>query len=95
MTTLIRQDKDWLEGQVSGAVEDYLDEYRDRIVEDITRGVLCQLFTSGCASMTQFDTDQCGKLVIEIDLPDPESCEEFINKHFSEAYEIMGKYNNH
>ena len=95
MTTYIREDKDWLESQISEAIGGYLEDFRDRIIEDIAKIVLNQIFTTACASMTHIDTNQCGKLVIEIDLPDPESCEEFINKHFLEGYEIMEKYNNH
>ena len=95
MTTLIRQNKDWLEEMVSGAIEEYLEDFRDRIVEDLTRIVLRQIFTAACASMTHINSDQCGKLTIEINLPDPESCEEFINEHFSEGYEIMEKLNKH
>ena len=39
-----------------------------------------QLYFSGCLMHSRDYTEQCGKLVIEIDLPDPEGCEEALQK---------------
>jgi hypothetical protein len=38
-----------------------------------------QLIITGYAAHMNNDTYQCGKLVIEIDLPDPETCAERFN----------------
>ena len=95
MTTIIRENFEWLEYQVSRAVDDYLDTYRERIIHDITLEVMRQVFTVACSSMANVDSNQCGKLVIEIDLPDPESCDDMFNNHFDEIYETLEKYNMH
>jgi len=92
MTTLIRQNKDWLQDIVAGSIEDLLEEQKERIVDAVTKVVIGQIFTAGCVSQARIDTNQCGKLVIEIDLPDPETCEDFINEDYMNGYGFMEKF---
>ena len=74
MTTVIRQNKDWLNEQISEAVDYIVDTQLDSIKQMIANNILEQLYFSGCSMHSQDDTEQCGKLVIEIDLPDPMTC---------------------
>ncbi len=92
MTTLIRQNKDWLEEQLSEAIGDYLESYRDIIIEDISRCVIGQIFSDSIFSHSKIKSNQCGKLVIEIDIPDPETCKEFVNSPHFDAYEYMERF---
>ena len=94
MTTLIRQNRDWLQEIVAGSIEDLLEEQREKIVDVVTKAVIGQIFASGCVSQARVDTNQCGKLVIEIDLPDPETCEDFINGDYTYGYGFMERFYN-
>ncbi len=80
MTTVIRQNGDWLKEQISEAVDYMLDNDRGRIKELIIRNLMEQLYFTGCLMHSDNDTEQCGKLVIEIDLPNPEKCDEALEK---------------
>ena len=92
MTTLIRQNRDWLQDIISGSIEDLLEEQREKIVDAVTKAVIGQIFAAGCVSQARADTNQCGKLVIEIDLPDPETCEDFINEDYMNGCGFMEKF---
>lgn len=74
MTSVIRKDKDWLESQISDAVDFMLDNEGDKIREILVRNFMEQLYFVGCAMYIDEGTNQRGKLVIEIDLPDREGC---------------------
>jgi hypothetical protein len=92
MTTIIRQNKDWLQDIIAGSIEDLLEEQKERIVDAVTKAVVGQVFAAGCISQARIDTNQCGKLVIEIDLPDPMTCEDFINEDYTNGYELMERF---
>ena len=94
MTTLIRQNKDWLQEIIAGSIEDLLEEQREKIVGAVTKAVIGQIFAAGCVSQARVDTNQCGKLVIEMDLPDPETCEDFIYEEYVNSYEFMERFYN-
>ncbi len=92
MTTIIRQNRDWLQDIIAGSIEDLLEEQKERIVDAVTKAVVGQVFAAGCISQARIDTNQCGKLVIEIDLPDPMTCEDFINEDYTNGYELMERF---
>ena len=94
MTTLIRQNKDWLQEIIAGSIEDLLEEQREKIVDAVTKAVIGQVFAAGCVSQAQIVSNQCGKLVIEIDLPDPETCVDFINEDYMNGFEFMEDFYN-
>ena len=79
---------------VAGSIEDLLEEQREKIVGAVTKAVIGQIFAAGCVSQARVDTNQCGKLVIEIDLPDPETCEDFINEEYMNGYGFMERFYN-
>ena len=74
MTSVISKDKDWFVQQISEAVDYMFEKEGDRIKELLTRNLLEQLYFTGCSMHMDDDTRQRGKLVIEIDLPDPDGC---------------------
>lgn len=80
MTTYIRQNGDWLKEQISEAIDYLLDTEREKIKGMLMKSLMEQLYFSGCLMHSRDYTEQCGKLVIEIDLPDPEGCEEALQK---------------
>ena len=80
MTTVIRENRDWLKEQISEAVDFMLDNDRGKIKEMLIRNLMEQLYFSGCLMHSDNNTEQRGKLIIEIDLPDPEKCDEALEK---------------
>ncbi len=74
MTAIIRKNQEWLEKEIMEAIAD---ELSNRIWEEavhITEIVMNQLIYAGYAEHMNDDTYQQGKMTIEIDLPDPETC---------------------
>lgn len=80
MTTVIRKNQEWFEKKIMEAVAD---EISERIREEAARMieiVVSHLVYTGYAEHMYDDTFQQDKLVIEIDLPDPKTCEDSLEK---------------
>ena len=80
MTTVIREDKDWLVQQISEAVDYVVDKQLDTVKQFLIRSMMEQLYFSGCFEHSGNETDKPGKLVIEIDLPNSEECDKALDK---------------
>ena len=80
MTTVIRQNKDWLVQQISEAVDYVIETQLDAVKQFLTRSMMEQLYFSGYIEHSGNETDKPGKLVIEIDLPNSEECDKALDK---------------
>ncbi len=79
MANIIRKDKEWLREEIESGVHGFLEMNLENLCEAITKDIYKQLFLSACAANIESDDDGSSKLVIRIDIPDPDLCAEAIN----------------
>ena len=89
MTNIIRKDNDWLKEEIERGIRGYIEMNLDNICNTIMKDVYKQLFLSACIETAEGESDEPAKLVIEIDIPDPELCAEAIN---SFNFDLLDKY---
>ena len=79
MTTVIKKDKNWLKEEIENGVYGYLDLQAESLSNIIMKYVYEQIYLSACAVNIESETDDPGKLIIEIDIPTPDECVDAID----------------
>ncbi|MBR6214418.1 MAG: hypothetical protein IKQ67_07255 [Candidatus Methanomethylophilaceae archaeon] len=79
MSNIINKDKEWFKDQVLEGIEGFIDCEREYLTELLMKYVYEQIFLSGCAINSRDGAVSEAVITINIPLPDPDRCAEFVN----------------